>query len=370
MSTMNIRAILPSLLLIFPGLVSSTQAADLPQIPQFIDEMVARHQFHRAELTEAFQRAQHRPAIIKAITSPSTTRPWPEYRASFVNDKRINGGVEFWLKHEAALLRAEKEYGVPPEIIIAVIGVETIYGQLAGGFRTLDALVTLAFDFPRRAPFFRSELENFLLLAREQGWELLKVPSSYAGAIGIPQFMPSNYRKIAVDFNGDGKVDLVNDPVDAIGSVANYLKQHGWITGAPVAMLAQQAESSLVLPNGNLPKANTSPAQDNLSVNNPNLQKMAASPPAETRTLDAWAQSGVRTAMTTIGLTMSGMSPPSQKIPGEQPARLLTFTNNGDDDSWLVFENFKVITLYNNSNFYAMTVHQLAEEIRVVRGKN
>ncbi|MEQ1813424.1 MAG: lytic murein transglycosylase, partial [Candidatus Nitrotoga sp.] len=216
------------------------------------------------------------------------------------------------------------------------------------------------------------ELENYLLLAREQGWELLKVPGSYAGAIGIPQFMPSNYRKIAVDFNGDGKVDLVNDPVDAIGSVANYLKQHGWITGAPVAVLAQQAESNLsglTLPNGNSLKENISPAQDNGSANHPNLQKMAASPPAETRTLATWAQSEVRSAMTTIGLTMSGMSPPSQKIPGEQPARLLTLTNDGDDESWLVFENFKVITLYNNSNFYAMTVYQLAEEIRAVRGK-
>lgn len=370
MRTMNIRAILPSLLLIFPGLIFSAQAADLPQIPQFIDEMVAKHQFQRAELIEAFQRAQHRPAIIKAITQPSTTRPWPEYRASFVNDKRINGGVEFWLKHEGALLRAEKEYGVPPEIIIAVIGVETIYGQMTGGFRTLEALMTLAFDYPRRAPFFRIELENYLLLAREQGWELLKMPSSYAGAIGIPQFMPSNYRKIAVDFNEDGKIDLVNDPVDAIGSVANYLKQHGWITGAPVAELAQQAESSLALPNGDLLKENTSPSQDNLPVINPDLQKIAASPPAETRTLAALAQSGVRTAMTTIGLTMSGMSPPSQKIPGEQSVRLLTFTINGGGESWLVFDNFKVITLYNNSDFYAMTVHQLAEEIRAARGKN
>lgn len=371
--TMNIRAILPSLLLILPSLVSSAQAADLPQIPQFIDEMVAKHQFQRDELIEAFQRAQHRPAIIKAITLPSTTRPWFEYRVSFVNDKRINGGVEFWLKHEAALLRAEKEYGVPQEIIIAVIGVETIYGQLAGGFRTLDALMTLAFDFPRRAQFFRSELEHYLLLAREQGWDLLKVPSSYAGAIGIPQFMPSNYRKIAVDFNGDGKIDLVNDPVDAIGSVANYLKQYGWIKGAPVAVLAQQTESNLpgsTLPNEDLPQVNNSTPQNNTSSNPSNLQIIAASSPAETRTLAAWAQSGVRSAMTTIGLTMPSMSPPTQKLPSEQSAQLLTFTINGGGESWLVFKNFKVITLYNNSSFYAMTVHQLAEEIRAKRAQS
>ena len=350
--TMNIRAILPSLLLILPSLVSSAQAADLPQIPQFIDEMVAKHQFQRDELIEAFQRAQHRPAIIKAITLPSTTRPWSEYRASFVNDKRINGGVEFWLKHEAALLRAEKEYGVPQEIIIAVIGVETIYGQLAGGFRTLDALMTLAFDFPRRAPFFRSELEHYLLLAREQGWELLKVPSSYAGAIGIPQFMPSNYRKIAVDFNGDGKIDLVNDSADAIGSVANYLKQYGWLRGEPVAILTQ--------PRG----------VDAADTGN-GLHKIAASSVGATQTLAAWSHAGVHpaTGSLTSGISISN-SALSKNVLGEKSAQLLEFTLTEGSESWLAFKNFQVITLYNNSNFYAMTVHQLAEEIRAKRAQS
>jgi membrane-bound lytic murein transglycosylase B len=370
---MNIRTILLSLLLIFPNLVSSAQAADLPQISQFIDEMVAKHQFQRDELVAVFQRAKHRPEIIKAMTLPATSRPWLEYRATFVNEKRINGGVDFQKKHEAALLRAEREYGVPQEIIVAIIGVETIYGQLAGRFNTLDALTTLAFDFPRRADFFRSELEHFLLLAREQSWAFFKVPSSYAGAIGIPQFMPSSYRKHAVDFNGDGKIDLVNDPVDAIGSVGHYLKQYGWIRNAPVAALAQQTElnlPSVAWPNGDLPKGNTSPSPNNVSANHSCLQKIAVPPPTESHTLAAWAQSGVRPALTTTGLTASDMSLPAQKILSEQSARLLTFTIKSGEESWLAFENFKVITLYNNSNFYAMTVHQLAEEIRAARGKN
>lgn len=336
---MMTRAILLLLGSAFPYLVSPTQAADLPQIPQFIDEMVEKHQFQREYLVEVFQRAQHRPDIIAAITLPATSKPWLEYRASFVNDKRISGGLEFWLNHAATLHRAEQEYGVPQEIIVAVIGVETMYGRQAGRYSTLDALTTLAFDFPRRADFFRSELENYLLLAREQGWELFKVPSSYAGAIGIPQFMPSSYRKHAVDFNGDGKIDLINNPVDAIGSVGNYLKQYGWLRGEPVAVLAQ--------------------------ANNPNI---AAS--NETQTIAAWAQSEIQLATVAEGITISGVSLPKRTLAGEKSATLLQFTLNGGDEFWLAFKNFQVITLYNNSNFYAMTVHQLAEEIRAARGKN
>ena len=209
--------------------VTSAHAVTLPGIPEFIDEMVARHQFKRAELEKVFDAAQDVPAVIDAISKPPTSKPWLEYRANFVNPQRIKLGLEFWHKYRETLRRAELKYGVPQDIIVAVIGVETIYGQDAGKFRTLDALTTLAFEYPPRADFFRSELENFLLLAREQQFNLLSIRGSYAGALGIPQFMPSSYRVYAVDFNGDHRINLLSEDKDAIGSVANFLKVFGWI---------------------------------------------------------------------------------------------------------------------------------------------
>jgi membrane-bound lytic murein transglycosylase B len=217
-------------------------SAALPGIPEFIDEMVAKHQFKRDELENVFVRAQHHAAVIDAISRPATIKPWPEYRAAFVNRKRVRFGLEFWNKYRQTLRRAERKYGVPQEIIVAVIGVETIYGQNAGNFLVLDALTTLAFDYPRRADFFRGELENYLLLVREQQFDLLSVRGSYAGAMGIPQFMPSSYRNYAVDFNGNRKTDLFREGSDAIGSVANYLQGYGWISGEPVAVRAQVGE--------------------------------------------------------------------------------------------------------------------------------
>src|SRR5450756_2300754 len=209
--------------------VHSAHAATLPGIPEFIDEMVAKHKFKRAELESVFAHAQHVPAVIDAISRPATTKPWLEYRAAFVNSQRIKLGLEFWHRYRKTLRRAERKYGVPQEIIVAVIGVETVYGQDAGNFRTIDALTTLAFDYPRRADFFRSELENYLLLARKQQFNLLAIRGSYAGALGIPQFMPSSYRTYAVDFNGNHRIDLMHEARDAIGSVASYLKGYGWV---------------------------------------------------------------------------------------------------------------------------------------------
>ncbi|MDO8206953.1 MAG: lytic murein transglycosylase B, partial [Gallionella sp.] len=214
----------------------------LPGIPEFIDEMTVKHHFDRGELTILFARANHKPQIIEAISRPATLKPWPEYRAAFVNTQRVKLGLVFWDKYRVALRRAEKQYGVPQQIIVALIGVETIYGQNMGNFRTLDALTTLAFDYPRRSAFFRDELENYLLLAREQQFDLLTVKSSYAGALGIPQFMPSSYRKYAVDFNGNHKTDLLNEAIDAIGSVGNYMQGYGWIKGGPVAVRAEVGE--------------------------------------------------------------------------------------------------------------------------------
>ncbi len=301
-------------------------AADLPGIPQFIDEMVAKHQFKRDELVLTFQRATYRPDVIAAISAPATIKPWVEYRAAFINPVRIDGGVEFWKQYAATLKRAEQQYGVPQEIIIAVIGVETLYGRRAGKFRTLDALTTLAFDYPRRAEFFRNELAEYLLLAREQDFNLLAIQASYAGALGIPQFMPSSYRKYAVDFNGNGKIDLLREPEDAIGSVANYLKQYGWKAGEPVAYRAKVGNESF------------------------------PSAVADARTLAAWAEAGVV---------------PVTKLQGAMPpAWLLDFTVETGKEYWLTCNNFRVITLYNNSNFYAMSVFQLATALRAAYQSN
>ncbi len=234
-----IRLFYPLLLILSS---TAARAADLPGIPEFINEMVVKHQFKRDELVRVFDEAQHRQDVIDAMNRPSTLKPWVEYRAAFIDQKRIDGGMKFWLKYADTLERAEKLYGVPQEIIIAIIGVETLYGRNAGNYRTLDALTTLTFDYPRRVEFFRSELEHYLLLAREQKFDMLSIRASYAGAMGIPQFMPSSYRKHAVDFNGDGKIDLLNSAEDAIGSVANYLRQYGWKPGELVAMRAKVEE--------------------------------------------------------------------------------------------------------------------------------
>ncbi len=309
-----------SLILPLSLLGVNAAAAELPGIPQFIDEMVSKHRFNREELELTFQRAEHRPDIIAAISAPATIKPWAEYRASFINPARTDGGMAFWKQYAAQLQRAEQQYGVPQEIIVAVIGVETLYGRRMGRHRTLDALTTLAFDYPRRAEFFRSELEHYLLLAREQGFDLFELKASYAGALGIPQFMPSSYRKHALDFNGNGKVDLLSEPEDAIGSVANYLKQYGWKRGEPVAQLA-------VLGNEVFPVI-----------------------AGEPRSLAVWAQEGVTPA-----------NKPQGNVP---PAVLLDFTVETGKEYWLTYNNFRVITLYNNSNFYAMSVFQLAEVLR------
>lgn len=305
--------------LIFMFLLPSASAADMPGIPEFINEMVAKHQFKRDELVHIFDEAQYRQDVIDAINTPSTLKPWLDYRAAFVNPKRISGGMKFWLKYAAPLQRAEKIYGVPQEIIIAIIGVETLYGRQAGNFRTLDALTTLSFDYPRRVDFFRGELEQYLLLAREQSFDLLSVRASYAGALGIPQFMPSSYRRNAVDFNGDGKIDLMNGAEDAIGSVANYLRQYGWKPGEPVAVRAKVEE-----------------------VKRPDDVGAA-------RSLYAWRQLGVT---------------PQVQVNDDVYAYLLDFTLPKGKEYWFGFNNFAVITTYNNSSYYAMSVYQLALELR------
>jgi len=298
-------------------------AATPPGISQFIDEMVVKHQFKRADLEKVFARVQYQPAVIDAISRPYTTRPWPEYRAAFVNPRRVQLGLDFWKKYPKSLRRAEREYSVPQEIIVAEIGVETLYGENAGNFIDLDALTTLAFYYPPRAAFFRNELENYLLLAREQGFDLLSVRGSYAGALGIPQFMPSSYRNFAVDFNHNNKIDLLNEASDAIGSVGNYLQSYGWIKGAPVAVPVQITETT---------------AHEEIKA----------------QSLADWARDGAEI---------------HAQLSRKLVARLLDFTFDGSKRYWLGFNNFDVITRYNNSDYYAMVVFQLAQQLKAAHDK-
>jgi membrane-bound lytic murein transglycosylase B len=216
-----------------------------PEMEAFIDQMRAKHGFDASALRRVLDQAQSRPSIIRAMTAPSTARPWFEYRRRIIDPVRIENGVRFWLQHGATLDRAQREFGVPQELIVATIGVETLYGRNMGNLKVLDALVTLAFDYPPRAEYFQGELEQYLLLAREAGFAPDTLRGSYAGAIGIPQFLPSSYRKYAVDFDGDGRRDIVGSAADAIGSIANYYRSFGWRAGAPTLVSAEAGDADL-----------------------------------------------------------------------------------------------------------------------------
>jgi membrane-bound lytic murein transglycosylase B len=293
----------------------------------FIQEMVERHGFDAGELGAALARANHDPEVIRLITPPSKrgVRSWRNYRARFLDPVRIRGGVAFWDEHAALLERASERFGVPPEIIVAIIGVETVYGRHTGNFETMSTLATLAFDYPRRAELFRGELEALFLMAREQRRDPASYYGSYAGALGYPQFLPSSLRAYAVDFDGNGEIDFESDPYDAIGSVANYLHVHGWQPGAPIA---ERARFTGVVDPAPLVAAGIEPALH-------------------------------PEALASIGVTTIG---------GGAPASTATLVDlespNATTEYWLGYRNFYVITRYNRSSFYAMSVFELAEAIR------
>ncbi|MGQ0526377.1 MAG: lytic murein transglycosylase B [Betaproteobacteria bacterium] len=298
-----------------------------PEVESFIDEMVTKHAFHRAPLRKLFRQAQPRPAVIRAISTPGTARPWHEFRANYIEERRIAAGVEFWRQHARALGRAQREYGVPEEVIVATIGVETFYGRSMGRFKVLEALSMLAFEYPPRAALFRSELEAFLLLTREVGLDPLTIHGSYAGAMGIPQFLPSSYRKYAVDFDGDGRPDIWRSPADAIGSVANYYRSFGWETGAPVVIEARAAGDEV----------------DNV---------LAAE---------------FRPHMRIAELRQRGIEPLSP-VDEQALALLVRVEAEAGTQHWLGLQNFYVITRYNRSVNYALAVHELAQEVKARMG--
>jgi membrane-bound lytic murein transglycosylase B len=271
------------------------------------------------------QQARLQRDILRAMSAQTTARPWRQYRPLYVNPQRVAGGTKFWATHAAPLARAEREFGVPAELIVATIGVETVYGSYMGTHRVLDALTTLAFDFPRRAEFFRGELEQFLLLARDRIVDPLSAKGSYAGAMGIPQFMPSSYQRYAIDFDGDGRKNLWENVADAIGSVANYYRSFGWQEGRPVAVAARVEGDGYV----------------------------------------ALAERGIEANIDAAMLKEAGVTP-SQDI-GPDPVAMLVLEGDAGAEYWLGLNNFYVITRYNRSVNYAMSVYQLAQEIRAAR---
>jgi membrane-bound lytic murein transglycosylase B len=308
------------------------------EVSEFMDQMVAKHGFNRTELEAIFGKVHYVDSAIQLMKPAPPGRPknWRAYRARFVEPIRINAGVEFWNRHADALARAEAQYGVPAEIIVGIIGVETIYGRNTGNFRVLDAVTTLAFSYPdtpnraARMAYFRGEVENTLLFARESGIDPFSLLGSYAGAIGWPQFMPGSIRNFAVDFDVDQKIDLRNSPVDAIGSVANFLVKHGWKPGAPMVFPATVS---------NEPGAGWS-------------AYLGQGLEAKFK-LDELKAAGV----------MPGMEPPADMLLG------LVDLQNGLEPTeyWLGADNFFAITKYNRSFFYAMSVIDLGRAVRSAR---
>ena len=293
-----------------------------PGMIDFVNDMMVKYDFDRASLNAILSQARVQESIVTAISRPAEGKPWEQYHPLFVNLGRINGGVRFWHAHDDALTRARQEYGVPESIIAAIIGVETTYGKNIGSYRVLDALTTLAFSYPPRAEYFRGELEQFLLLARDESLEPLSIRGSYAGAMGIGQFMPSSYRRYAVDFDHDGRRDVGRDITDAIGSIANYFKMHGWQTGQPVVVRAQVVgeQYQALLNEGIEPRRS--------------LSQLKA-----------------------LGVT------PQQEITGDSLAALFKLDTKNGPEYWLGFKNFYVITRYNRSINYAMSVYQLSSGI-------
>lgn len=302
---------------------AATALIDRPEVQKFIDEMVNEHDFDADSLTDIFSKAKVSKSIVKAISRPAEAKPWYKYRPIFLTDDRIKLGVKFLQKNEESLRRAEEVYGVPAEIIVAIIGVETRYGKHAGKYKVINSLSTLAFNYPKRSEFFRSELIQFLLLAREQLMDPLSVNGSYAGAMGIPQFISSSYRNYAVDFDKDGKIDIWDNPVDAIGSVGNYFKQHGWQAGKAIANRAEVANDNYL----------------------------------------AILSKGLEPHVSTVELVDYGIT--AAQMPDENiDIKFLEYELKNGREFWLGFDNFYVITRYNHSALYAMAVYQLSEEIR------
>jgi membrane-bound lytic murein transglycosylase B len=320
---------------VIPASSSATVSGDFaayPGVDPFVRVMQQKHGFTPYQTAAILSGARREQSIIDLMNRqaprPSTgpNGAWTRYRAKFLTDDNIANGVRFWQRNEAALNRASARYGVPPEYIVAIIGVETRYGGYLGKTRIIDALATLAFAYPRRAPYFTGELESFLVMTREEGVDPFSPRGSFAGAMGLGQFMPSSFRDYAVDLDGDGHRDLWN-PADAIGSVANYFKAHGWQTGQPVAVRAR----------------------------------------ADSGTSAGVMKTGFDTRYGLGDLSSRGITPVGS-LGGASKVSLLQLDVGSGYEYWLGTQNFYTITRYNHSSYYAMAVHQLAQAVKSRKG--
>lgn len=306
-----------------PSTFADSALLQREDVQHFINTMVKQHHFDRRQLVGIIKAAEFQPQIIESMDKPYEKKTWDVYKALFLTPPRVQAGIEFWQANQKALERAEKEYGVPADMIVAIIGVETLYGKHQGNYRVLDALTTLAFHYPKRSPFFTKELGEFLLLCREHGVPATKYLGSYAGAMGKPQFMPSSYRFYAVDFTGNGKSDLMNDDTDAIGSVANYFHRHGWKMNADVA--------------------------EPVNVSGGRYKKLTTN----SKTPDYTFQQ----------LMAAGVKPVSAVLNPPAKAGLIELTTQTGEEYWLAYPNFYVITRYNTSPQYAMVVYLFASQL-------
>ena len=308
------------------GLAWPAHALDVaryPELETFIHELSKTDGFSRRALEHLFARAHLRPEIIQAMERPKEALPWYEYRKLFVTDERIEQGVIFWRRRARELARAQREFGVPPEIVVAILGVETQYGKHRGTWPVLDALTTLAFQYPPRAAFFREELKQYLLLTRELKLDPVRLQGSYAGALGMPQFISSSWRRYAIDFDGDRRADLLDSITDIIGSVANFLRVHGWERDAPISDAAH-LEGTLYL----------------------------------------WIEKlGVKPSLPLGQFVRHGVSPLVHRD-SELPAALILLEDEAGPQARIGYNNFYVITRYNRSSRYAMAVQELAEQLR------
>ncbi len=314
-------------LLLMPCLPAVASYHQRPEVRAYMAEVASEHGFELAQLQQLFADAQRNEQILEAIARPAErVRPWHEYRCIFLTQARIDQGVAFWEENQAALARAEMTYGVPASVVVAIIGVETFYGRHKGRYRVLDALSTLAFDYPPRSSFFRRELTEFLLLTREEAKDPRELYGSYAGAMGYGQFISSSYRAYAVDFDGSGVRDIWDNRTDAIGSVANYFRVHGWRQDAPVTRLlaAQQAPANLL--------------SDGLAVRHQ-----------------------------VADLRRAGVQVP--ELADDTRVALVRMEGAAGDEYWLALHNFYVITRYNRSAMYALAVYQLSAAIAAAKAE-
>ncbi len=309
--------------------ISTTSFADKAftqrkDVQQFIKSMAKEHHFDQRQLTQIMNEVKIQPQIIESMEKPYEKKNWDVYRDLFLTPQRLASGLNFWRANQKTLERAEKQYGVPAEIIVSIIGVETLYGERQGQYRVLDALATLSFNYPKRSPYFTKELKEFLLLCREHRVPATQYLGSYAGAMGAPQFMPSSYRYYAVDYGNKGKKDLMNNNDDVIASVANYFHKHGWVTNQGVVQPAQLKGS--------------------------NYHKLSLNPKTANYTYSQLINAGVSPVTTAF----------------HHPARgaLMEMATNEGNEYWLAYPNFFVITRYNSSPLYALVVYLFSQQLK------